>query len=117
MDLFGPMPSSNHIIVVQELSPRYLASKLAISTKTENVIQALKEIYNNYRRPKVQISDNGLPFSSSMMTKFANENDIELQKIPSLLPSSNPGETFMRPLGKAIKKAHMNKHPEKATFE
>ena len=51
------------------------------------------------------------------MTKFANENDIKLQKNSSLLPSSNPAETFQRLLGKAIKIAYMNKHPEKATFE
>lgn len=52
-----------------------------------------------------------------MLTKFANENDIELQKISPLRPSSNPAKTFMRPLGKAMKIAHMNKHLEKDTVE
>ena len=51
------------------------------------------------------------------MTEFAAQNNIELQKIPPLHPSSNPIETFMRPLGKAIKIAHMNKENEKDTLE
>ena len=83
------------------------------STKAVEVIPALKEIYNNYGRPKVQISDNGPPLNLWMMTKFGNENDIELQKTPPLHPSSNPAETLMRPLGKAMKIAHINKYPEK----
>ena len=81
------------------------------STKAVEVIPALKEIYNNYGRPKVQISDNGPPLNLWMMTKFGNENDIELQKTPPLHPSSNLAETLMRPLGKAMKIAHINKHP------
>ena len=88
-----------------------------LSTKTEKVIPALKGINNNYGRPKVQISDNGPPFNSRMMTEFANKNSIELQKIPPLHPSSTLAETFMRPLGKVMKIAHMNKYPEKDTLE
>ena len=33
--------------------------------------------YNNYGGPKAQISDKGPPFNSSMMSKFANEDDTE----------------------------------------
>ena len=44
VDLFGPMPSSNHILV-QDLGSRYRAVQLVSSTKAE-VIPALKEIYN-----------------------------------------------------------------------
>ena len=51
------------------------------------------------------------------MTEFVNESDIESKKIPSLHPSSNPAEVFMRPLGKTMKIAHMNKNPEKYTLE
>ena len=45
VDLFGPMPSSNHVILVQDLGSRYRAAQLVSSTKAE-VIPALKEIYN-----------------------------------------------------------------------
>lgn len=117
VDLFGPMPSSNHVIVVQDLSSRYPAAKLVSSTKAEKVIPALKDIYNNYGRPEIQISDNGPPFNSKAMTEFANENQIHLRKIPPLHPSSNPAETFMKPLGKTMKIAHATKTSEKNALE
>ena len=37
------------------------------------------------------------------MTDFAKENGVTLQKTPPFYPSANPVETFMRPLGKAMK--------------
>ena len=51
------------------------------------------------------------------ITEFAAQNNVELQNIALLHPSSNPVETFMRPLGKAMKIAHMNKENEKDTLE
>ena len=44
VDLFGPMPSSNHVIIVQDTGSRYPAAKLVSSAKAEKVITALKEI-------------------------------------------------------------------------
>ena len=117
LDLYGPMPSSNHVVVVQDLDSRYPAAKLVSTTRAEIVIPALKNIYNNYGRPETQISDYGPPFNSKKMTQLAAQNNIKLQKIAPLHPSSNPVETFMRPLGKAMKIAHMNKENEKDTLE
>ena len=117
VDLYGLMPSSNHVVVVQDLGSRYPAAKLISSTRAESIIPALKDIYNNYGRPETQISDNGPPFNSKKMTEFAAQNNTELQKIAPLRPSSNPVETLMRPLGKATKIAHRNKKNEKDTFE
>ena len=117
VDLYGPMPSSNHVVVVQDLGSRYPAAKLVSSTRTESVISALQDIYNNYGRPETQISDNGPPFNLKKITEFAAQNNVELQNIAPLHPSSNPVETFMRPLGKAIKIAHMNKEIKKDTLE
>ena len=87
-------------------------------TRAEIVIPAaLKDIYNNYGRPETQISDNGPPFNLKKMNEFAAQNSIELQKIALPCLSSNPVETLMRPLGKAMKIVHMNKENKKDTFE
>ena len=93
------MPSSNHVVIVQDLGSRYPAAKLVSLTRAESLIPALKDIYNNYGRPETQISDNGPPFNSKKMTEFAAQNNIELQKSTPLYPFSNPVETFMRTLG------------------
>ena len=76
--LFGPMLSSNHVIVVQELGSKYPAAKLVSSTKAE-VIPALKEIYNYYGNPEIQLSDDGPHFNSKQMGAFTNKNNIKLQ--------------------------------------
>lgn len=117
VDLFGPMPSKNHVVVVQDLSSKYPAAKLVSSTSAKKVLPALEEIYDSYGNPCNQLSDNGSPFNSSEMMKFAQERDINLQKTPPLHPVSNPAETFMRPLGKTMKIAHYHKRNEKKTLQ
>ncbi|CAB4041174.1 Transposon Tf2-9 poly [Paramuricea clavata] len=117
VDLFGPMPTSKHVVVVQDLASRFPAAKLVTSTKADKVLPALSEIYATYRNPEVQISDNGPPFNSAQMHDFATSKSIKLQKAPPLHPSSNPVETFMRPLGKAMKIAYQTRAPEKETLE
>ena len=106
VDLFGPMPSKNHVVVVQDLSSKFPAAKLVKNTSAKQVLPVLSEIYNTYGNPAKQISDNGSPFNSAAMQEFADRRGIDLQKIPPLHPSSNPAETFMRPLGKTMKIAH-----------
>ena len=106
VDLFGPMPSFKHIVVVQDLSSRYPAAKIVSSTKAENVIPALSDIYNTLGNPDVQLSDNGPPFNSQKMKR-----SITMQHIPPFHPSATTVETFMCPIGKTMKIAHHNKTP------
>ena len=113
VDLFGPMPSRNHVVVVQDLASKYPAAKLVSSTSAEKVLPVLSDIYDTFGNPSKQISDNGSPFNSKSMDNFAHTRDIHLQKIPPLHPSSNPAETFMRPLGKTMKIAHATQMGEK----
>lgn len=113
VDLFGPMPSSRHVVVVQDLASRFPAAKIVQSTKAEKVLPVLEEIYGAYGNPAKQLSDNGPPFNSKAMETFSNARGIQLQKISPLHPSSNPVETFMKPLGKAMKIANHNKKSEK----
>ena len=112
VDLFGPMPSKEHVVVVQDLASRFPAAKLISSTNAKQVLPALGEIYNNYGNPENQLSDNGPPFNSTEMKEFATKRDITLKNTPPHHPQSNPVETFMKPLGKAMKIATQNKVPK-----
>ncbi|CAB4037290.1 Retrovirus-related Pol poly from transposon [Paramuricea clavata] len=76
VDLFGPMPSSKHVVAVQDLASRYPAAKLITSTKADKVIPALTEIYETYGNQDVQISDNGPPFNSIQMQNFAKTTTL-----------------------------------------
>ena len=103
VDLFGPMPTGRHVVVVQDLKSRYPSAKLVASTAADKVLPAIGEIYETYGFPDIQISDNGPPFNSGHMKKFAEKHDMELQLNTPYHPSSNPVETFMRSLGKSMK--------------
>ena len=113
VDLFGPMPSSKHIVVVQDLKSRLPAAKIVTSTKASIAIPAIADIYDSFGNPENQLSDNGCPFNSRAMEDFATKRNINLQKIPPLHPSANPVETFMKPLGKTMKIAKHNNASEK----
>ena len=117
VDLFGPMPSRKHVIVVQDMSSRYPAAKLVSSTSADKVLPALGDIYNAYGNPGKQLSDNGPPFNSVAMERFADERNIQLEKIPPHHPSANPVETFMRPLGKTMKVAHHNRNNDQEALQ
>lgn len=117
VDLFGPMPSSKHIVVVQDLKSRFPAAKLVPSTSSDKVLPKLNEIYNAYGNPDKQLSDNGPPFNSRNMREFAKDRDIEIQLNTPYHPSSNPVETFMRPLGKAMKIGQQQGRREDETLQ
>ena len=112
VDLLAPIPSSKHVVVVQDLTSQYPSAKIVQSTKVEKVLPALSEIYDTYGNPRNQLSDNGPSFNSKAMEQFTQKRDINLEKTPPLHPQSNPVETFMKPLGKTMKIAYNNKHSE-----
>ena len=95
-DLYGPMPSSKHVVVVQDLASRFPAAKLVTSTRADKVIPALTEIYETYGNPDVQISDNGPPFN------------ITLQKSPPL-----PGRNIYETLGQGYENWTPQRNPRK----
>ena len=64
VDLYGPLPSSKHVVVVQDLSSRYPVAKLVNSTKADQVLPVLEQTYDLFGNPRIQVSDNGPPFSS-----------------------------------------------------
>jgi hypothetical protein len=117
VDLFGPLPSSNHIVVVQDLASRFPVAKIVRSTNAKSVIPVLAETYNNFGSPCTQKSDNGPPFNSHAMDDFTKKRDIEQVKIAPGHPSANNVETVMKSLGKAMKIGVKNKASETDTLQ
>ena len=113
VDLFGPMPSSNHVVVVHDLTSRFPAAKVVSSSKASKFIPALEQIYDAYGNLGKQLSDNGPPFNSKEMGTFAKERNITLEKTPPMHLSANLTETFMKSVGKTMKIAAYNHVPEK----
>lgn len=112
VDLFGPIPLQNHVVVVTDMASRYSAVKVVRSTKASQVIPALNDIYDSYGNPSNQLSDKGASFNFEDMATFAKRRDINLKKIPPGHPEANSSEIFMKPLGKAMKIGHSKQQTE-----
>ena len=111
VDLFGPLPTGKHVLVVQDILARYPAAKIIPSTSSSKVIPALHDIYINYGYPTTHLTDNGPPFNSTEFITFSKNSDIHHQTIYPYHPQANPAEHIMKPLGKALKAVHFNGQP------
>ena len=118
IDLFGPMPDNKHVLVVTDTTSRFPAAKIVPSTAAKPVLKELDTIYTNYGQPDSHRTDNGPPFNSEEFALYSKGRGIEHIKTYPYHPSANPAETFMKPLGKAMKAAHYGKgDKEKALRE
>ena len=116
VDLFGPLRRSQHVLVVQDLTSRYPVAKIVKSTNAKSVIPVLIETYDLFGKPLRQKSDNGPPFNSNKMTKFAKSRNAEQVKTPPRHPAANNVKTVIKLLGKAMKINNMQNLPEQESL-
>ena len=116
MDLFGPFPSKNHIVVIQDLASRYPIAKVVRSINAKSVIPVLEDTFNTFSNPQCQKSDNSPLFNSKEMLNFISKRDIKQVKIPPDHPSANNVETLMKTLGKAMKIGHFQNRNQAKIF-
>ena len=109
IDLFGPLPDKKHVLVVQDTLSRFPAATIVPNTSAQPVIKALNDTYTAYGQPERHRTDNGPPFNSEQFRAFSNSKGIEHVKCYPHHPQGNPSETFMKPLGKALKAAYYNR--------
>ena len=109
VDLFGPLPNKKHVLVVQDTMSRFPAAKIVSGTSATTVINALDEVYTSYGQPDCHRTDNGPTFSSAEFNSYSKSKGIEHVLTYPHHPQGNPCETFMKPLGKALKAAFFNR--------
>ena len=116
VDLLGPLPTSHHVLVVQDLASHYPVAKIVKSTNAKSVIPVLRDTYDLFGNPLRQKSDNGPPFDSKEMAKFAPNRNIEQVKTPPGHPAANNVEIIMKPFGKVMKIGNMQNLPQQETL-
>ena len=109
IDLFGPLPDKKHVLVMQDTMSRFPAATILSSTKAEPVIKAIDKVYTRYGTPQRHRTDNGPPFNSQEFKDFSKLKGVEQVLSYPYHPQGNPCETFMKPLGKALKAAYFNR--------
>ena len=117
VDLFGPMPDKRHIVVAQDMVSKFPAAKILNQTDADHVTEALREFYTSFGTPMVHRTDNGPPFNSEKFARFSEDRGIAHQKTFPYHPQANPVESFMKPLGKAMKTAYSARLNKKIALE
>ena len=109
IDLFGPLPNKKHVLVVQDIMSRFPAASIVPNTSATPVIEALDKVYTSYGQPQRHRTDNGPPFNSQDFAQYSHDKGIDQVLSYPYHPQGNPCETFMKPLGKALKAAFHNR--------
>ncbi|XP_046574270.1 uncharacterized protein K02A2.6-like [Haliotis rubra] len=106
VDLTGPFPSGDYMLVVMDDYTRYPEVEIIKSTSARAVIPKLDAIFARQGIPKVVKSDNGSPFNSKEFADFAVYLGFHHRRITPLWPEANGEvERFMRILKKCIQTA------------
>ena len=109
MDLYGPIPSSEHVVVVQDLTSRYPTTKLVSSTAADRVITVMAD---NIMTPVKSQQYNFLMVCHHVIAK---NHRIRIEPAAPYHPNLNLAETFMKTLGQATKIGHKIRRMEQPT--
>ncbi|XP_055590264.1 uncharacterized protein K02A2.6-like [Uranotaenia lowii] len=89
MDILGPLPSGDSILVVIDLYSRYRVIEILRSTTTEDIVGRLDQTFMRLGIPGLLIADNARNFSSQKMQDFCRLNGIELRHTTPYWPQAN----------------------------
>lgn len=106
MDFCGPFPTGETLLVVIDGYSKFPEVEVMHSTQAKSVIRQLDKMFARHGFPDKVTSDNGPPFNSEELKKYMEHHAILHHRITPLWPQANGEvESFMKPLGKAIRTA------------
>ena len=86
LDLLGPLPSGDSVLVVVDYFSRYYEIEIMRSTTSEKIIASLERIFMIHGLPLSITSDNGPQFVSNEFEKYLEDCGIEHRKTTPLWP-------------------------------
>ena len=109
MDLMGPLPNKQMILVVIDYYSRYQEIKFLTSTTSSVIIKHLSDIFSRLGFPKSIRADNGPQFVSNEFKEFCKDHNIELIQTPPYWPQANGEvENMNKSILKRLQIAHAN---------
>lgn len=107
IDLMGPLPNKDMILVLIDYFSRYQELKFLTTTTSAVVIEHLTEIFSRLGIPKSIRADNGRQFGSCEFKQFCQRNGIKLLHTPPYWPQANGEvENMNRSILKRLQIAH-----------
>ncbi|XP_052799124.1 uncharacterized protein K02A2.6-like [Mya arenaria] len=89
IDLMGPLPSGEFILVCVDYYSRYYEIYIIKTITSEKIIDCLEKMFIIHGLPVTITSDNGRQFVSDEFEKYLFENNIEHRRTTPLHPSAN----------------------------
>ena len=112
IDFYGPLPSGQYIFAIMDCYSRFPEVEILTSISAKSVIPRLDSVFARHGVPSQIISDNGPPFRSHEFNKYMITMRIKHTTSTPLWPQGNSEvEAFMKPLGKAIRTAKLERQP------
>ena len=89
LDLLGPMPTGEYLLVLVDYLSRWVEVDIIKSTTSEMIIKCLDQQFSRYGVPNTMRTDNGPKLVSAKMKEYLNEMGIEHRLTTSLWPRAN----------------------------
>ena len=89
LDLFGPMPHREHLLVIVDYYTRYYEVEILTSIVVGQIILRLERIFAVRGLPVSITSDNGLQFQFEEFEKYLVDNGILHRKVTPLWAQAN----------------------------
>lgn len=89
MDLLGPLPSNEYLLVLVDYYSRYKEVKITKTITSTQIIKLLKEIFSRLGYPSSITADNGRQFISEEFKDFCKECNIILFHTVPYWPQQN----------------------------
>ena len=106
MDLCGPFPSGESVLVVIDAYSRFPEVDILKSTTAPSIINKLDRTFSTHGFPDSVTSDNGPQFACHEMADYFSQRGIKHHHVTPLWPQANGlVESFMKPLNKTIRTA------------
>lgn len=89
IDLLGPMPTGEYILVVVDYYSRYYEAEITTSVSTRRIIDLLEKMFAQHGLPLTITSDNGPQFRAEVFEDFLKEKGITHRKVTPLYAQAN----------------------------
>lgn len=89
MDLLGPLPSNDYLLVLIDYYSRYKEVKMTKVITSAQIIKILKEIFSRLGYPVSITADNGKQFVSEEFREYCRECNIRLYNTVPYWPQMN----------------------------
>lgn len=110
MDLLGPLPNNDYILVIVDYYSRYKEVKITRTITSSQIISILKELFSRLGYPLSITADNGRQFVSEEFKSFCHHCNIKLFNTVPYWPQMNGEvERQNRDIVKRLKISFSNK--------